>query len=427
MQNFKPIIRSYISKYILIIVSSILLCACNTNYIEVISGDDDKEEIYKSPGINENQINIDELLAHKEIIQTTDLKSISKIAILLPMTGKYSKVGKTIYEGIEMELRALKKENQPELSIYDTGDEDLNIQKISSEILSEGFDFVIGPLQKKIIKKVTSSSLNSLPILTLNYSRKNNHRSKQVYQFGLLPEDEAICIAEKSIIDGNSNSSIFYPNNAWGKRISKAYSLRFLELGGNITDEVTYDKNDKKINVLIRNILKIEDSIQRKSKIESILNKKMQYKPYIPDTINSIFAVGTSENMRAIKPQFNFNFAENIEFYSTSHIYNGVSDKVNNQDLNNIKFCDIPWLYNNKNKAQKAALRNNKEKKDLLRFIALGMDSIKIVYNINKLESYRNKYLLGDTGYLQLNEFNKIRRHLTIIKFKNGRAKKIPF
>ena len=411
----------------MITVSSILLCACNTNYIEVISGDVGQKEIYKSPEINENQINIDELLAHKEIIQITNLKSISKIAILLPMTGKYSKVGKTIYEGIEMELHALKKGNQPELSIYDTGDEDLNIQKISSEIISEGFDFVIGPLQKKIIKKVTVSSLNSLPILTLNYSNKDDHRSKQVYQFGLLPEDEAICIAEKSIIDGNSNSSIFYPNNAWGKRISKAYALRFLELGGNITDEVTYDKNDKKINALIRNILKIEDSIKRKSKIENILNKKLQYKPYIPDTINSIFAVGTSENMRSIKPQFNFNFAEDIEFYSTSHIYNGVSDKVNNQDLNNIKFCDIPWLYNNKNKTQKKALRNNKEKKDLLRFIALGMDSIKIAYNINKLENYRNKYLLGDTGYLQLNEFNKIRRHLNIIKFKNGRAKKIPF
>ena len=42
-------------------------------------------------------------------------------------------------------------------------------------------------------------------------------------------------------------------------------------------------------------------------------------------------------------------------------------------------------LYNNKNKTQKAALRNNKEKKDLLRFIALGMDSIKIIYNINQV------------------------------------------
>ena len=427
MQSFKPIIRSYIFKYIVIIVSSILLYACNTNYIEVISGDSSKEETYKNSEVNESQINIDELLAHKEIIQITNLRSISKIAILLPMTGKYSKVGKAIYEGLEIELQTLKKENQPELSIYDTGDADLNIQKISSEILSEGFDFVIGPLQKKIIKKVTSSSLNTLPILTLNYSKIVNHRSKQVYQFGLLPEDEAICIAEKSIIDGNINSSIFYPNDPWGKRISQAYALRFLELGGNITDEVTYDNNDKTINILIRNILKIEESIKRKNKIADILNIKLHYKPYIPDTINSIFAVGTSENMRSIKPQFNFNFAEDIEFYSTSHIYNGVSDKVNNQDLNNIKFCDIPWLYNNKNKIEKLAFMDDNNKKDLLRFIALGMDSIKIIYSINKLENHRNKYLLGDTGYLQLNEFNRIRRHLTIIKFKNGKAKKIPF
>ena len=404
-----------------------MLCACNTNYIEIISGDDSKEKTYKNSEVNENQINIDELLAHKEIIQITSVKSIGKIAILLPMTGKYSKIGKTIYDGIEIELQALQKENQPALSIYDTGDEDLDIQKISSDILSEDFDFVIGPLQKKIIKQVIGSGLNTLPVLTLNYLSKAKQYSKKVYQFGLLPEDEAICIAEKSIIDGNSNSSIFYPNNAWGKRISNAYALRFLELGGNIADEVAYDKNDKKINTLVRNILKIEDSIKRKNKIENILNKKVQYKPYIPDTITSIFAVGTSDDMRSIKPQFNFNFAEDIEFYSTSHIYNGVTNKVNNQDLNNIKFCDIPWLYNNKNKVQKAAFRENNEKKDLLRFVALGMDSIKIIYNIKKLENYRNKYLLGDTGYLQLDEFNKIRRHLTIIKFKNGRAKKIPF
>ena len=92
MQNFKPIIRSYIFKYIFK-VSSILLYACNTNYIEVISGDSSKEETYKSSEVNESQINIDELLAHKEIIQITNLRSISKIAILLPMTGKYSKVG----------------------------------------------------------------------------------------------------------------------------------------------------------------------------------------------------------------------------------------------------------------------------------------------------------------------------------------------
>ena len=72
-------------------------------------------------------------------------------------------------------------------------------------------------------------------------------------------------------------------------------------------------------------------------------------------------------------------------------------------------------------------LFENNEKKDLLRFIALGMDSIKIIYNIYELELYKDKYLPGDTGYLKLDEFNKIRRNLIIVKFKNGKAIKTRF
>ena len=140
-----------------------------------------------------------------------------------------------------------------------------------------------------------------------------------------------------------------------------------------------------------------------------------------------IFSVGTSKDMRVIKPQFNFNYAEDIPFYSTSHIYSGVKDKEKNQDLNNIKFCDIPWLYNSKNLKTKTILRRSSDKKDLLRFVAIGMDAAKIIYNIRNLENNKKKFLLGDTGYLKLDEFNRIRRHLTIVKFKNGQARKIPF
>ena len=131
--------------------------------------------------------------------------------------------------------------------------------------------------------------------------------------------------------------------------------------------------------------------------------------------------------MRSIKPQFNFNFAEDIPFYSTSHIYNGVNNKELNEDLNDIKFCDIPWLYNMKHKDEKITFMENIEKKYLLRFIALGMDSIKILYNIDNLSLNKNKYLPGDTGYLKIDEFNRVRRDPIIVQFKNGKAKKIPF
>lgn len=395
--------------------------------MKILPNEENRKESSESADKSEKQINIDELLLEKEVIEITNLNTINKIALLLPMTGKYSKIGKAILNGIEIELKDTSKYIKPELSIFDTGDEDTNLKKIYSEMISNDFDYVIGPLRKNFIEKISKYSSNDLPVLTLNYSNNLKKYSKKVYQFGLLPEDEAICIAEKAIIDGNINASALYPDNTWGKRIVESFTLRFQELGGNVTNLLKYNKEDTKINNSIKNLLDIEESTKRKNHMQNILKTKLQFKPHIANNLDMIFSVGKSEDMRVIKPQFNFNYAEDIPFYSTSHIYNGVYNKEINQDLNDIKFCDIPWLYNTNNMLEKKYLRESVDKRDLLRFVAIGMDSIKIIYNINTLELNKHKYLLGNTGLLRLDEFNKIRRNLTIVKFKNGKAKEIPF
>ena len=395
--------------------------------MKVLPNEENRKESSGSVDKSEKQINIDELLLEKEVIEITNLNTINKIALLLPMTGKYSKIGKAILNGIEIELKDTSKYIKPELSIFDTGDEDTNLKKIYSEMLSNDFDYVIGPLRKGFIEKISKYSSNDLPVLTLNYSNNLKKYSKKVYQFGLLPEDEAICIAEKAIIDGNVNASALYPDNTWGKRIVESFTLRFQELGGKVTNLLKYNRENTKINNSIKNLLNIEESTKRKNHMQNILKTKLQFKPHIANNLDMIFSVGKSQDMRLIKPQFNFNYAEDIPFYSTSHIYNGVYNKEINQDLNNIKFCDIPWLYNTNNMLEKKYLRESVDKRDLLRFVAIGMDSIKIIYNINTLKLNKHKYLLGNTGFLRLDEFNKIRRNLTIVKFKNGKAKEIPF
>ena len=395
--------------------------------MKIFPNEENRKESSESVDKSKKQINIDELLLEKEVIEITNLNTINKIALLLPMTGKYSKIGKAILDGIEIELKDTSKYIKPELSIFDTGDEDTNLKKIYSEMISNDFDYVIGPLRKNFIEKISKYSSNDLPVLTLNYSNNLKKYSKKVYQFGLLPEDEAICIAEKAIIDGNINASALYPDNTWGKRIVESFTLRFQELGGNVTNLLKYNKEDTKINNSIKNLLDIEESTKRKNHMQNILKTKLQFKPHIANNLDMIFSVGKSEDMRVIKPQFNFNYAEDIPFYSTSHIYNGVYNKEINQDLNDIKFCDIPWLYNTNNMLEKKYLRESVDKRDLLRFVAIGMDSIKIIYNINTLKLNKHKYLLGNTGFLRLDEFNKIRRNLTIVKFKNGKAKEIPF
>ena len=195
-----------------------MLYGCNTNYIKIITEDDYSLKESKDSKEGKLQINIDELLLEKESIKLTNSNSIKKIAVLLPMTGKYSKIGKAIYDGIEIELNLISTKDKPEITIYDTGDDEINLKKIYSEILLNNADFVIGPLQKNLINKISRYGVDSLPILTLNYSNKISERLNSIYQFGLLPEDEAICIAEKAIIDGNNNAPLLYPDNKWGKR-----------------------------------------------------------------------------------------------------------------------------------------------------------------------------------------------------------------
>ena len=411
----------------MLIVVSIFLVSCDTNLNSVVSEDTSELIKTKSENIDKKQINIDELLVPKEIFEIEDLLPLKKVAVILPVTGRYSKVGKIIIEGLEMQLKTYPEDSVPEITIIDSGDKDFNIKSVYNKLVLDNFDFVIGPLRKELINKLILYSSETLPILTMNYASNLNKFKKEFYQFGLLPEDEAICIAEKSIIDGNNNASIIYPKNAWGERIAEAFSLRYIELGGNIVGKVVYDKDMNKINESVRSLLNIEESIKRKNKIQSLLNIKLQFKPFIANDLNTIFAVGTSKDMRIIKPQFNFNFAENIPFYSTSHIYNGLIDKENNKDLNEIKFCDMPWLYNDKNISTKKILLESVKKSELMRFFALGMDSIKIIYNLEKLKTLKNKYLNGNTGFLKLDDFNKLRRDLKIIKFKNGIAREISF
>ena len=55
-----------------------------------------------------------------------------------------------------------------------------------------------------------------------------------------------------------------------GKRIAKSFALRFEELGGKIIDETIYLKilNHRKINISVKNLLKIQDSINRKKRFK---------------------------------------------------------------------------------------------------------------------------------------------------------------
>ena len=88
--------------------------------------------------------------------------------------------------------------------------------------------------------------------------------------------------------------------------------------------------------------------IQREKYIKSLLDINFNFVPHIRDDIDFIFSIGTSDDLKQIKPKLDFYYAENIPVFSTSHIFSGVINSQKDKDLNDIVFCDIPWLFDKK-------------------------------------------------------------------------------
>ena len=65
MQNLKSLNKSYLYQYCLIILFSILLYGCNSNYLEIIAENELDNENIEKIEVSNQQINIDQLLEEK--------------------------------------------------------------------------------------------------------------------------------------------------------------------------------------------------------------------------------------------------------------------------------------------------------------------------------------------------------------------------
>jgi len=98
------------------------------------------------------------------------------------------------------------------------------------------------------------------------------------------------------------------------------------------------------------------------------------------------------------------------------------------RDLNGIRFCDMPWTLN---VAQANSLWQTIEAaatdniKPLRRLYALGIDSYNLLSHLPRLSKYRYQHFAGETGFLRIQENNRIFRGLQWAQFVSGTPRPI--
>lgn len=351
-----------------------------------------------------------------------DYSKFNNIAVFLPSSGKYQSVAEVVTNGF---LSAYYEHNKdgikPNIRFYDTSDENIDIDALYELAVKNGADVIIGPMEKSIINQLVQKKGFNIPILTLNYASDSKNTPTNLFQFGLLPEDEAIHVAELAILQNKRNAAVLVPDSDWGKRIANAFQTHYELLGGDVLSRQQYATGVSDFSKPIQSMLNLNDSNARYKRLKRLLKTDLKFTPQRRQDIDMIFIAATHRAARGILPALKFHHASNIQTYATSHVYTGHIDKAADRDLNGVIFCDIPWTIVSKNKLKKTFKDNWKNKAEYTRLYALGVDAYDLIYNLKYLKKHNGAYFAGETGNITIDENNRLHRKLVWAKFIRGK------
>ena len=347
----------------------------------------------------------------------------TRIAVLLPLTGRLSIYGKMIHDGIvAAHYQSPDASSAPMLSFYDTA-KTLSPLTSYNQAIEDGADFVLGPLTKESIETILDQEVIPTPLLTLNQLEDQKFRHQLVFQFGLPVEDEAIQAAHYAYEKGYRKAIAFLPDTATGKRAQTAFQEYFEQLGGELIHVQTY-KEKKQFKQNVQQLLGVDSSVKRKRSLEQLLGRNLEFEMRRRQDADFIFMHARPEDGRMIKPFINYYFAHDLPVIATSEVFSGKRSPQTDIDLNGIEFPHIPLLLSQLEEFEQSRVELSKTIPEALdsrgRYFALGYDSYKILSQLSILQAFPEYRWNGLGGELAVDDAGLVHRFLTWAQFNRG-------
>ncbi len=350
----------------------------------------------------------------------------TKVALLLPLSGKLADYGRAVRDGfVAAYYQTRQQQGQvPQLMVIDSNS-DPDFIKLYHQAVDDGAELIIGPLDKQRLRLLFDEGDLPAPTLALNRIDDYGHPPEQLVQFSLSPLDEARQVADIAFLDNHRRAMLIIPEGEWGANVSAAFNDEWQKLGGEVLAASIFS-GQKDYSSTIKNALLLQTSEQRARRIQQVGGEQIEFAPRRREDIDMVFLLARPQQARSIKPLLAYHYAADLPVYATSRVYGGHNQPGLNKDINGLRFTDMPWVLE---KPGELRLRIDKElpgNRHLPHMVALGIDSFQLYPRIRQLQLIPNSRVYGQTGTLKLNEQQQIERTLLFAEIKQGRAKLIP-
>ena len=340
----------------------------------------------------------------------------TRVAVLLPLSGRLKDAGTDVLEGITEGLYASYRDSalRPQLITIDT--EMAGSGKAAYfAALESGADFVVGPLTKERVDELQAIETLPIPILALNRGSTagvNSTTSKRRHlSLSLAPEDEAIQLAAMIWQEGFRNPLVIMPESAWGNRMQDAFTTAWGLLGGDVR-ALTILSDEATDNETVATSLATLQSESRIKAVEKAFDAPVDSQARRRTDLDSVALLAPTPQMaREIRPLLRFHYAGKLPVYAPSTIYRADSG-ITNRDLNGIRFVLPPSAFTS-DIAGSTQLH------------ALGLDAAALIDHFNQADQTQGTLLFGATGDLSVDSTGNVRRRLKPAIIARGKARAI--
>jgi outer membrane PBP1 activator LpoA protein len=353
-----------------------------------------------------------------------------RIALLLPLSGRLAEAGRAVMHGLFSAWYSDELE-RPEIVVRDTAAVPEGILTLYNTVIDTGADLVIGPLDKAMVSTLARSPAVRVPTLTLNYAEESFGEKPEIaasldlFQFGLLPEDEARQLADLAIARDHRHAVALTPATEWGDRLVLAFRERYEILGGQLLEQERYPAQENDFSSAIERLLNLDASDRRYRRLVQILGMQIEFEPRRRQDVDAIFIAANPRQGRLIRPQLRFHRAADLPVYATSHVSSGIDDIQADRDLDGIIYTEMPWTLKSTQLPEYLELASlwPKEMERFANLFALGSDAYRVVPYLRRMQALPEERVAGNTGVLYMDDRGRIHRDLLFATFERGQRR----
>lgn len=353
-----------------------------------------------------------------------------QIALLLPLRGALREAATAVRDGF-MTAWYNSGRYRPPLRVYEANS--LNIEQTYTQALAEGADFIVGPLDKQALTRLSATTRLTAPTLALNRieavpeaaRRTPDELLPPLMQFSLSPEDEARQVAQRAYADGYDKALVIVPDDSWGRRLSGAFRAGWTAAGGVLLETVRYNPQHNDYAGPVKQALNVDASEARIQALRQLLGQRLESRARRRQDANVIFIAAFPVDARQIVPQLRFYEAAHIPVYATSHIFSGNVNPQADADMDGVVFPDLPWILTpaTGTPSVKSLVNDNfrAAASAYQRLYAFGADAFNLIPQLPRLAYEDEASFNGATGRLSMSADGAITRTLPWGKIVNGR------